>query len=133
MIASRFFAAGLLLALAACENVPAHGPAPKAVKRDRLINIELVGTSECLARAVVTLDLGLQIAPEWKDGIGVMEVGPVEQGRYVELARDLRQKSCVRSFRPQPCRSAGGGDIVVCMPEDEAELGNGVVALRPPA
>lgn len=128
MIASRFFAAGLLFALSACEKVPA----PKAVKRDRLINIELVGTSECLAGAVVRLDFGLQIGPEWKDGIGVMEVGPVEQGRYVELARDLRQKSCVRSFRPRPCRTTGS-DIVVCMPEDEAELGNGVVALRPPA
>jgi hypothetical protein len=128
----RLFAAGLMLALAACDDVPTYGAAPASGKRDRLINIELVGPSECLAGAVHDVDAGLARGIDWKDGIGVMEVGPVEQGRYVELARMLRERSCLRSFRPRPCGTSGT-DIAVCTPEDEAELGNGVAVLHPPA
>ncbi len=132
MTMTRLFAAGLLLALAACEDVPKYGAAPTTGKRERLINIELVGTSECLAGAVQDVDAGLARGPDWKDGIGVLEVGPVGQGRYVELARMFRERGCLRSFRPRPC-ATGYSDIVVCMPEDEAELGNGVAVLHPPA
>jgi hypothetical protein len=70
------------------------------------INIEVTGSAECLATANVTLmDYGVDAAtmPEWEQGIGKMEFGPIEVKRVPEVRRRLSAAACVRAIRQRPC------------------------------
>ncbi len=80
------------------------------------VNIEVTGTSECLAQVVnLMADRGGEVAvlPKWSGGVGQMEVGPVEARQYNEVSKAVRAQTCVKAVRSRPCATPHS-DLNVC-------------------
>jgi len=105
------FAVGASLAIAGCDQVKTT-PSPKQ------LNIELMGTPECLAEVTNGLTADLDIPPAtmpiWsKSQIGVMEFGPIDVSELPAVRQRLRKFACVQRVRQRPC-STPLTDVVFC-------------------
>jgi hypothetical protein len=106
------FALILTSAAAACHGGANGKPPPEQV------NLELTGTPECLADAMVKLHVELQVPfatlPVWsKDQIGRQEFGPIETKDLRRVREGLRSITCLRQIRQRPCATPLT-DVVFC-------------------
>ena len=84
-----------LLACAACHE--------RETKSAQRLNIEVIGSPECLGSTVGRLDLPAATMPIWSDHLGSMELGPFDAVEYPKVVKQLRTTKCVRAIRQRPC------------------------------
>lgn len=80
------------------------------------INIEVVGTPECLGavtRIMADTNIGFARIPEWVNGTGTMEIGPIASADYGSTVKIVRSQSCAKAIRSRPCATPYS-DINVC-------------------
>jgi hypothetical protein len=80
------------------------------------INIEVVGTPECLGavtKIMADTNIGVARIPEWVNGVGTMEIGPIASADYGSTVKIVRSRSCAKAIRSRPCATPDS-DINVC-------------------
>lgn len=95
--------------LAACQSDP-----PSTHKH--LLNLEVTGSAECLGEVVSALldtDVGLAHEPVWSNGIGRMEVGPIDRSKLQAVTAKISERGCAKDVRIRPC-STPNSDLEIC-------------------
>ena len=108
-MSQHILALGLLLATSCA-------PSGETQIVEKLINVEVAGTPQCLAQVVnlaADQDISLAVLPRWSGGKGLIEIGPLVAQRYGDVANSLNLLGCVKNVRPRPC-STPNSDLKVC-------------------
>ncbi len=94
--------------LAACQSDPPSTP--------KHFNLEISGSAKCLGEVMselLDIDVGLADGPVWSNGIGRMEVGPIDQSKLQTVTAKISEQGCAKEVRTRPC-STPNSDLVIC-------------------
>jgi hypothetical protein len=99
--------AGLLACVSCTPSKSEQVDIPKRV------NLEVVGSPDCLAKVTASLGLPIATLPVWKKLVGRMELGPIDATELKRVIGRLRETGCARTFRVRACRTTTG-DLDLC-------------------
>ena len=99
----------VLLACAACHE--------RETKSPQRVNIEVIGSPECLGSTIGRLGFPAATMPVWSAHIGTMELGPFDTLEFPRVVKQLRTMKCVRAIRQRPCATPMT-DVETCSAPD---------------
>jgi hypothetical protein len=88
--------------LACVSCTPSEDTPVETPKRS---NLEVVGSPECLGKVVGGLGLPVATLPTWKEHLGRLELGPIEEAELPTVVRQLREVGCIKAIRVRACRT----------------------------